>query len=579
MPRAAEVRDSADLRRILALPSRPLSLAQAREDRKHMTQLLALQPHARLRVWQAFCLAELLRLYRDTGIVGQYAALSVGAGKTLLTWLICVILQARAPILLLPGGLKKKTYREFREFVGVWKSPKPPPRLVGFEDLTNKKNVDLLARHKPDVLIIDESDRSRNSDASVHKRIAREVFGNEPAVIELTATPGRHSALDYMPQMVWALGQHAPVPTDPTEQAMWAAALDEKPKRNGMHVHIGALAKLCRAMGEPETKRGAQNAFRKRVLSTPGVVIVRGDSCEQPLTIKLVCAPEDPILDEHYKTLRRLWITPGGIPLMQGEGKKNVLSYAMHCDWLGAGLYYEWDPKPPKWWLEPRIVCAKFVRGRIKATANTRNPLDTYAAVVAAYPDDPRVTDWLEVKNKFKPNSVERWISASTLQYASKWLQREGPAIAFCGATAFGEALAKVSRLQYYADKGCNAAGVEIDNSPKGVSAVSSWQSNLRGRNLQYHWHKALLVNITPSALYLEQLFGRIHRAGQEHPVEITVLCTSGDSYAAWDRALGEARQNERMLSLQNKILRATVVRGRPTVTKANRWRWLEDAA
>src|SRR5687768_1292672 len=211
MGQSAEVRESADLRRILALPRRPLDLEAARAQARAWTQLLALVTGVALRPWQGFALTEVAENK------GGYIVLSVGAGKTLLTWLIAVVLQARAPLLVAPGGLRQKTFDDFRSFVGKWRAPSPPPKVVSFDELTSAANVDLLERRQPDVLIKDESHKSRNMDASIHKRLNRYIYEYEPTVIELTATPSRHSLMDFGPQMIWALGNRAPLPVNEKE--------------------------------------------------------------------------------------------------------------------------------------------------------------------------------------------------------------------------------------------------------------------------------------------------------------------------------------------------------------------------
>src|SRR6185503_15741198 len=94
-----------------------------------------------------------------------------------------------------------------------------------------------------------------------------------------------------------------------------------------------------------------------------------------------------------------------------------------------------------------------------------------------------------------------------------------------------------------------------------------------RGRNLQDKWARNLLVNPPQSGRYLEQLFGRTHRAGQEHPVSVNYLLTSGEIIDAFESAFREASFGRTTNGITQKLLRADVRRAIPEITR-DPYRW-----
>jgi hypothetical protein len=76
------------------------------------------------------------------------------------------------------------------------------------------------------------------------------------------------------------------------------------------------------------------------------------------------------------------------------------------------------------------------------------------------------------------------------------------------------------------------------------------------------------------SAKWLEQIFGRSHRSGQDEHVIVDVLATSGGTLDAFGAAIAEASNVRATVSLTQKLLRADIVRARPRITAENEFRW-----
>jgi hypothetical protein len=560
--------DSDDLRRICALPRREATEAEAIERARILTRELrcpGAPRNAALKPWQGYALWEAI----ECG--GLFAGLPVGAGKTLITWLLPIVLGSRNSVLCLPAGLREKTYMDFESYAGVWQTPSPPPELVSYESLTQTENVDLLQRKNPDLLMGDECDLLSNiGDGSAALRIAR-FMHDDLRVAMLTGTIGRNSIDNYGHMLCWTLKDGCPVPLASGERKLWAALLDNKTFRGGKRPEIGAFSDL----GPAFDLDSARAVYKERLLQTPGVVIVDGDSCDQPLTVRHILAPEDPVIDAAYEVLRLEWVTPDGWPLSTIAGEQDPLSMARHAGTLGCGLYSKWDPRPPDWWLMPRYEYTKWVNAVSKRSRWTRFPLDTEKAVRDAYPDEPYLLAWEAVQKRFDPNSVPVWLSGSVVQAARDWVldDDEGPGLVWCANPAFGRALSAATGLTYYGAKGLSDAGVMIDKQSGQHSAVLSLGANLRGRNLQM-FNRNLVINPPSSAKYLEQFFGRTHRFGQERPVLVDYLITSGDVIDAFWAAWSEAKFGRGTYGLTQKILRANVIEVQPVITESNIYRW-----
>lgn len=600
--RIKPVRDTAELRRVLALPRRPFDLnspegrdeAEAAAD--EFTDLLVTpagrRAGARLKAWQAFVLREWCEM-GELGPYGTFFLGPVGIGKTLIAILAFLVSDARRPVLGIPASLRQKTYDDLARYAQHWQMPSPPPRVVTYKELTAESNVYLLDAIRPDVLVLDECDALKNHGASMVKRLGRHVDaaaddydegkGDGLRVLAESGTPGRLSIKDYSHLLTWCLKDLAPVPVGPDgpkQTDTWAAAIDEKPSRSA-RPGVGALrlfwdptAKEIRegvweeSPGKRESrfKANAQQtlvdraraAFRDRLCATPGVIVVDEESCAQPLTIELALAPEDETLDQHYAVFKTQWVTPDGRPL------SDALSIDRADGELGTGLVLHWDPKPAdvpggEEWLLARTVFCNFVRDRIERTARSAHPLDTEAAVANAHPEEPCVVEWRRIKPTFVPNSVPMWLSSSVVEWAARWALK-APGLIWCKNQAFAERLSLATGLTVYGAKGESSDGRYVDKAPGDRSAIVTFDANMRGRNLQ-QFHRNLFVNPPQSARYIEQAIGRTHRYGQEKPVRVTWLVTSGRVLAAFDKAWAEAEFVRQTTGVVQKLLRAKVVR------------------
>jgi hypothetical protein len=587
------VKDSPDYRRIKALPQRDIDPEECERLADLLTPLLT-TPHGkrrgvRLKPLQALAFHE-MHLCR-----GAHLGLPVGEGKTLICMLAPHILDAKRAVLIVPASLKDKTYGEFIEYSKDWISPAVGVRIITYHEL--RADEKLLDKIKPDLIILDEADAARDQ-----ARSAAQILGlyigtckicsalgktkackHLPMVITMTGTSSRFSITDFSHFLIWALKDNAPVPLNPVELKRWGAAIDElKPGQWGMPTRLrpGVLVDLAdqKRIAKKQKKWSryasvsaessdimlARTAFQKRLCRTPGVIIVDGTACDQPLTINHVLAPDDPEIDEVFETFRGMGETPDGDVLTDAFAEYRFAAEA------GTGAYSVWDPPPPEKWMKRRKACFRFIRARIEESRGTARPLYTEGRALKRYRHEEVVKRWMAIRKSFKPKSVARWVSGSVVYFAREWA-RDNVGLIFCKQVAVGRAIAEVAGLEYYGAKGKNADGRSIEKADPTRSAVLSIDANLRGRNLQ-GWHRMLVIGSPQAATQLEQLIGREHRYGQLHGVIVDILITSVDTERAFGMAEREATFVLHTQKQRQKILRAKVNRVREYPSESSRW-------
>lgn len=547
-----EVVRTVEFARIEALPRRVPDYLDAIAWAEVLTEMFAV-PRAGgcLRPWQAFSLAEFAQNR------GAYLVLGVGAGKTLISFLAPTVVGAKRPLLLVPAAQRDRTWHDFGLLRRQWKVA-VPFQIVSKEELQTDGNQSLLENYNPDVLIVDEADEIQNARASVCLRIDRFLRREQTdcAVLLMTATPTRKSIMGYWHHLCWCLDDCAPVPLGESEAKTWALALDEY---KGQHFRPGPLG---------HDLISARAWYQRRLVETPGIVRVDEDSCHAPITIRTVLAREDPVIDQAFASFLLEDEVPDGLTV------SDPLSRWRLDGALGLGFYSRYNPAPPEAWRAARRAVAKLVRNAIGTRGRGGKPLDTELQVLRFFEDLPAVRAWREIKDTFEPRTETVWLTDSALLSAVDWLRNlDEPGIVWCGSVEYAKRLAKLSGLQYYGALGRSSQGGRLHEAPTTRSLISSWNANKRGFNLQA-WRRQLVTLPPQSAKWLEQVFGRSHRSGQDREVRIDILLGSGGTIDLVEKALDEARFARGDLGLTQKILRATIQRARPRGTSSNEFRW-----
>lgn len=556
-----EVRKTKDFDRVAALPRRRLLQADADAWAEAMTpEFRAPGGTEILRPWQGYGIAECV----ENG--GGWLAYPVGIGKTLIVEILARAFSAKRPMLIAPAGLKKKTYHDRGQLIKNWRLGNPPPRFTSPEELAPEAGSMLLERMRPDLIIVDESDELANPKSSAVRRLDRYIrkYRSEVSVVLMTGSPTRKSIMGYWHMLCWALDERAPVPLTQGEARMWARALDETGRMPSVRPGpLGATLAQARAW------------YRTRLEETPGIVIVDGDSCDQPLTIRLRTAREDSALDRYFEMFALQAYENPDVPdgLLVGD----ALSRWRIEGQLGCGYFQRYvAPGPPQEWRDARRNLSGFVRTAIDDSDDHDHPLDTEAQVIRRFAEHPIVQAWLIWKDVYDPRTEAVWLSNATIHTAVAWLaESAAPGIIWCGGVEFAEALSIATGLSYYGAKGQDQRGRGLHVADSKRSLIASWHANKKGFNLQA-WRRAAIFHPPQSAKWREQIYGRSHRSGQDKPVVIDEFMTSGGTFDGFDAAIAEAKFARATVGLTQKILRATITRQRPTITRSNRFRWAQ---
>ncbi len=486
---------------------------------------------------QAVCLRE------STNLRGGVGALRVGAGKTLVSFLIAALLVSERPLLVVPASVIKQTRAEYRQYARHWKIP--PLEIVTYSFLGHPNNREWLLKFKPTLLVLDEAQNIKSLDARVTKRVGHFKKAHpEVPLITLTGSLTDRSVQRYRHYMTWALGGGAPVPRDPFEAQSWAMCLDEKLPDEDLRVAPGPLLTLApsgQSSGPNDLRdelERARNAYRDRLTSTPGVVSTLEDipavglriwvkELELPATVKVML---DAVRDDN--------VLPGG------EEFVLALDEWRHERSLGVGLYYKWDPPAPREWMLRRKEWFAFVR-QVLTHSRTKDSIAHVAEAIDAgtLEDGGLLRRWREIEPTFVPNSVPVWVDDTAVTYANSWLEQT-KGLVWVGHAAFGRRLSELSGVPFFSRNAATEAGMHISEW-RGESAILSYQCRT-GLNLQDRWSRNLAIVPPPTGEWAEQFIGRTHRKGQdEDEVTVEFLLSSRGTYFTLAQCVRDARMDE----------------------------------
>ena len=523
-PETSTVKLNEELRRIERLPRRMWDNT-AEQLALEMTELLRTS-------WGVMQLRPIqaVALY-DIGIAGGlFGPLRVGAGKTLISLLAPVVAFAKRPLLLVPASLVGKTERDRKLLRMHWRLPNQI-RVMSYEWLGRVQAAEALEDYAPDLVIADEVHRLKNPRAACTRRMRRFMTAHpKTKFVGMSGTVTKRSILDYAHILKWSHApKAAPLPQWYGDLELWADALDER-KGQIKRANPGALRVLCNdeenELWESEPRRAARQAYRRRLVETPGVVATKETPIDASIRIQDIEPPPSAAIDAAFSDLRYQWITPDEWPIMDG------LTMFRHARELALGFYYIWNPRPPSYWLDARREWCAFVR---KVLGHSQK-LDSELQVRRKFADSDECQGWLAVRGDFVPNTEPRWIDDSVIKFCIKWAKKN-TGIVWTEHTCFAERLAEVSGLPYYGRKGLDANNCMIEEHPANKSLIASIRSNSTGRNLQA-WHNNLITSMPANGLQTEQLFGRTHRDGQEaDEVSFDVLVSCAEHAGAFWQA------------------------------------------
>ena len=330
---------------------------------------------------------------------------------------------------------------------------------------------------------------------------------------------------------------------------MWADALDEKVGFLN-RMEPGVLLSLPGADEERDPLIAARKKIFSRIVDTCGVIATNTEDVGASLYITGVQHPVNEKTETNFQTLRNLKETPSGWALSMAPEWWRVARQ------LCLGLHYEWRVKPPDEWLNRRRDWARFVR---ETLGNSRT-LDSELQVANACDDgklDPYfLSAWREIKPTYTIEPKPVWHDDSALNFCQQWGEKGG--IIWTDLNFFAQELAQRTGWTYYGENGLSRDKRFIEDSKESI-LIASVKANGTGRNLQ-RMNRCLITSMTPGAMDMEQLIGRLHRSGQlADEVVVDMLMTCVEHYDTWAKNIGEAYMAEELLGQRQKILMADV--------------------
>lgn len=501
----------------------------------------------RLNSFQAQGLAE----FHDTGRLWVNGPL--GIGKSILSFLAFTLLEAKRPLLVIPGGGRSETLKGLEIAREHWRIPSF--QIGSYQKIARPGNENFFWEPPGpyDVVIFDEIQNCRNEDTAVTRRFERLrdnaglviVVGDREIHVPanwrtgvMSATHAKDSVVDFAHTMVWTHGKEgAPIPTSESELNDWASAIDANPRER---IAPGALTIFSNGNDSLEEVR---KGIARRIFETPGVISSDKSYVDAKLEIVLRDVPLGGPEDEHFKVLRGDpddhedfpgWRDPGGDIIADP-----MEMWRVACS-LALGFWTYWDPQPPDGWYQARKAWHAGVRAVLQASRT----LDTVAQVANAV-DRGEIPDlvedlaaWREAEPTFKQcnnvnctldhrkivdgrevnkyHSLAEWVGDSALCYAQDWVKEGG--IVWTQHTHFGRELARRTGAPYFEDAGLTADKRQsiVRTNEKGI--IASVQANGTMRNLQ-QYRRNLFASIWPVGYIVEQCIGRTHRQGQRAPV------------------------------------------------------------
>lgn len=473
---------------------------------------------------------------------GLLAFMGVGAGKSLTSLLIPRVLDAKRPLLLVPSSLVDQTINDVIPAMAPhWHLPENLA-VRSYNDLSILSRKDFLQELEPDYIGLDEAHAFSRQASARTKRFLRYLYTHPDTILAVkTGTPTKQSIKDYQHLARLSLRDRCPLPIGYYELNEWALALDEDVPEYE-RLAPGALMEWA------EAGDNARQAFHRRLVETPGVIISEEGASDIPLTLhrRIISVPSS--VDLALRKVRETWTAPDGTELV------DPTAVARKCKELASGYYLKWDPPPPAEWLEARSRWARYVRHTIRYS---RKGLDTEKQVrlEAAKGNVRELLAWKEIEDTYSPRVTAVWISDFLAEDAAVWL-RAGDGIAWVLSPWMGERVAELSGYPYFGQGLTSERGLRTATGP----IIASIQVHGTGRNLQ-RYSRNLVVHCPSAGDRWQQLIGRTRRYGQKaERISFDVYLHTPELEAALEKAVRRAEYVQDTIGEKQALLQVEVI-------------------
>lgn len=519
---------------------------------------------------------------------GMLAPMGVGSGKTISSLLVGAEMGARRIMLLVPAQVRDQLKSNDIPMIAKhYKLPLDRLHVVAYSELSQPHRCpkdalkpdppvsdpkllcpdcggkyDILQIIEPDLIVCDEAHSLRHRASSRRKRIDAYLKEHpECRIVGLSGTITNRSLRDFAWLSEYALRKNSPVPSHYHELQQWTEAIDVPKTEHEERRAPGALMLLCN--DEDEDVRAG---FRRRLVETRGVVATSEGSIGTSLYLR-ASIPNDipPEIGNALDELNSTWEI-GGEELTEAHEVARVAKQ------IACGFYYVWawpDGVVDTEWLTARATWHRAVREFLKrrARAGLDSPMLVANACEREMKGDKRDrmgeamveawVAWKVVKDRPAPPTKPVWISKFMLRHIHQWAAETkalGEAgIIFYEHLAIEEALREERALPVFG----GGEDAEIRASTEQVIAASMLAHGT-GKNLQ-RFSRGLIITMPSNGTKAEQVYGRLHRPGQEADEVMFDICYHTlELRAAFAKATNDARYVEETTGQKQKLLYAT---------------------
>lgn len=523
-----------------------------------------------LRPSQGWACSEAAQAPPGGGIVCNYP---VGEGKTITSFLLPTVWEAKRPLVMLPAAtIQKKTLKlDLPQARRNW-FIHDNIMFVSYEAMSREKQEDFFERFMFDVVVADEAHNLRNHKAAVVRRLMRykEKYGWVRLGF-MSGTFTSRSVKDYYHLLDLALGDGSPCPRSFMDIEDWADLLDEGVE-DDMRPKAGGMLQFCVA-GET-----ARQGYQRRLRETPGYLSVLNSSVDCSLYISERPIEVPKVIRDAINAMRLSGTMPSGDLVDPMEFSSRVAE-------LINGFFYRWvwpgEPDMP--WMFARRDWKRYARWVIKHSGEHQvgRNYDTEAQVARAWlkgyapavPHDLLIEGvrsdvydhWVaqrerlthELAAKFhkhmrEPPREAVWISDYMMDHCVKWLQDTPRALLWVDKVAVQQRLREKGALVF--------GGGEDDVETETKSCAVSIDAHGTGKNLQHAYDANLFLAMLTSGQLVEQTLGRTHRQGQKSDqVTAEVFLPCVEFWNAFEQARRDAVYAEQTTAQRQKLLYADI--------------------
>lgn len=533
------VGDSPDLRRVAALPRRPVPDLDGPTGAAYVELAIrrfgrGVRTGCRCREMMGYCLdrpfpVQAWALHEMSLVGGLFAPIIVGGGKTLLDVLApMAVPECRLAVCLIPASLREQFKDAYLHAAEHWQVPsivledwsvaqpgRPVLHVVPYSVFSRAGATDLLERLGPDLVIADEGQKISRRETATARRVFRYwLKKHDCRLVTWSGSFARDSVCNFAPLAAFALRGGSPLPLDQAVTDEWATACDpiEVPAPPG---------KLGERLGLP-----VREGLRRRISETLGVVSSPSRGGTRVKLLERLPPPTPQSIHLALAELHRRRERPDGVILMEDT------EFARCAQELSCGFYYRWVfPRGEPLdliaaWRAARKAWFADVRERLKSPRqHLDSPFLCEEAAARAWGDiaktdklpaweAPSWPAWRDIRDLVKPKPGDPvWLDDWLARDAASWATAHR-GVLWYRHTAFGARVAELAGLPLHAGGPDAEANLKAERGDRTV--VASAKSHGTGRDgLQHLFCEQLVTNPMKSGADWEQLLGRLDRPGQ----------------------------------------------------------------